>query len=227
MHFKRIFEIAYGLLSGIALIALAVGFIMREPDKMIPPASALSALEQRLDASAQTLAQVNRTLAQLENKQSRLETTQRRLSQAMQNPAPSPQTLIMNTALEPASTAAQAEDPFKTPEQGSGAERLQFTAESHDADWSLATEASILSTLTDFNILDIELDTAECYQSGCQLEFKHLTEESNELLIEQLQSSEAFAGEFFARTIIDDDGMTRTIIVVGRADDILLDEIAF
>ena len=223
MQIKRIFPILHGLITAITLIALAVGLYAREPIPTIQPASDLSDLEQRLDASVQTITQITSTLTQLEDKLSRLESAQLRLSK----PAPKlefqTQAAVANADLE----HAGQEDPFQPPQQGFDAERMPFAAESFDADWSLATEASVLTALTEFDILDIELDTAECYQSGCQLEFKHLNNENNELLIEQLQSSELFAGEFFARTIVDDGGATRTIMMVSRADDVIVADTAY
>ena len=220
MRIKRMFPIFYRLMTAVTLLALAVGLYVQEPKRTIQPAPDLIDLQQRLEVSAQTLTKMSSALTQLEDKLTRLESEQLQLSKAIRKAPPPPQTVIAHAdAIPPDPT----EDSFESElsKQGFDPERLQFTAESYDADWSLATEASVLTTLTDLDILDIELDSADCYQSGCQLEFKHLSNDSNAALIEQLQASDAFAGEFSARTITDADGAARTIMVVGRADEVV------
>lgn len=221
MKNKRIFQASSVIAASIALIVLAMGTFNREPTLDGSTLVDDAAFEKQIEASAQSITQLTQALTLIGDKLARLEQAQERLSQQRDLPPAatgSDRSLMMPTDEQESPPTVESEPELKDDE-------YQFASESFDADWSLAMEESALTALIDYEMVDTELDVVECYQSACRFEFQQLSSSDNdELLIELLQANEAFAGEFSASTVIDENGATRTVIVVGKADDVVIDE---
>ena len=231
MKTKRIL-LASTLTSVAVISGLTISTLYHEPDTSITADIAYAELIKQFELAAQHITSLTETVSQLETKLLRLEKVQRTIPK---QPVPTPVAQLQTTVTADAIHTVGLTDSTNLSENTSLAvvkpNLKDYThyiaAESLDVDWSLATEASALTALTDYSIVDTELDSVECYQSACKLEFQHLTDDSDESFIERLQSNEAFAGEFFTQTMIDEQGVRRTVLVVGRADEILLEENQF
>ena len=218
-----------GLFASTSVVAALVSAIVistwdRESAKAVDSDADDSVLVKQLATSAQNIAQLTQAVTQLENKLLRIEKAQRAVTQQPVSVIQQQTVATVDDRSSMIPIESSDDLSLSEPEPDLKGYQQQFTPESFDVDWSLATEAAALTALYDYEIVDIELESVECYQSACQLEFQHLTDEADESLIERLQANEAFAGEFFAQTLIDENGVKRTVLVVGEADEIITDE---
>ncbi len=192
--------------------AIVINTWDREPAKAVDRNVDDSALVKQLATSTQHIAQLTQAVTQLESRLLRLEKTPRVITQPSASVIQAQTIATVDDSRSMIPTERFDHLSLTEPEPDLKGYQQQFTAESFDVDWSLATEVSALTALDDYEIVGIELESVECYQSACQLEFQHLTEEADESLIERLQANEAFAGEFFAQTLIDEKGAKRTVL---------------
>lgn len=208
---------------------------------MAPAPQTLSALNvpqgthESLGNLHQELATLQNRLALIEQKWqpdnslsqqfSQMKETQRQIVQELQRFAEQHKALAATGKRQPArnkaTTSAEVKPQTASTEQVSSEEEIErfevaFWQESEDTTWSGAMASTIASALQELAVSDTVLDSIQCQQSACRIEFVHPEGSREEAFIETMHTSEPFTNEFYAESMVDSNGQRRTLVYVAR-----------
>jgi hypothetical protein len=91
-----------------------------------------------------------------------------------------------------------------------------FWSEPHDPVWSRDTEAGIAAVFAELDVPDTVLDELQCQQTVCRLELVHPEGRGRTTFIETVHTAAPFTNEFYAESMVGNDGQQRTLVYLAR-----------